>query len=319
MLQAVVSCFRNSFNFTGRASRSENNYFALFIFIVSITFDITSEIVPPMMTLGNIFRLLAALPSVSLIIRRLHDTNMSGWNYLWIFIVPFLVFFTKNTFFLVGWLPYIYWLCFKAGDNRTNQYGPNPLQGSNVGINYGEPKANPMFEAIWRAEIEMPLMSSPLNGNDFLGKWTENEEKILEDGLFKLGIGAAVTALCQVYPWINKEIKIGFNQFLRDAFPKMRESDYLDHEKFYGEYSEAYYGNSSIFDCFLDFIETKDSLFAEKIKERVNKKELQPIFDDFIKHQFYDNKVTVYTETQKEHGDKFERYILENSLSSVSN
>ena len=138
MLQAVVSCFRNSFNFTGRASRSENNYFALFIFIVSITFDITSEIVPPMMTLGNIFRLLAALPSVSLIIRRLHDTNMSGWNYLWIFIVPFLVFFTKNTFFLVGWLPYIYWLCFKAGDNRTNQYGPNPLQGSNVGINYGE-------------------------------------------------------------------------------------------------------------------------------------------------------------------------------------
>ena len=102
---------------------------------------------------------------------------MSGWNYLWIFIFPFLALFTKNVFFLVGFLPHIYWLFFKAGDNRTNQYGPNPLQGSNVGINYGEPKANPMFEAIWRAEIEMPLMSSPLNGNDFLGKWTENEEK----------------------------------------------------------------------------------------------------------------------------------------------
>ena len=72
----------------------------------------TIEIIPgvPTLILSEITRGILILPNTSLIIRRLHDINKSGW---WM-----LLFFT-----IVGIIPMLYWLYFKEGDQSENNYG----------------------------------------------------------------------------------------------------------------------------------------------------------------------------------------------------
>ena len=55
----------------------------------------------------------SSIAGLSLVARRLHDVNKSGW---W-----FLIFFT-----IVGMLFLIYWYC-KKGDAGDNRFGKNPL------------------------------------------------------------------------------------------------------------------------------------------------------------------------------------------------
>jgi len=63
------------------------------------------------------------IPEVAVSIRRLHDTNKSGW---WI-LLNFSIFFplispTLLLFSLIGISTLIYFYCLQ-GDNRTNDYG----------------------------------------------------------------------------------------------------------------------------------------------------------------------------------------------------
>ena len=120
--EAIKSGFNNYVNFNGRASRSEYNYWTLFVILISFL----AEIIDPSDyysntggTLGLIWTVIIFLPALSMVIRRLHDSNKSGWYYLWALTI-------------IGLFPVIYWLCFKAGDNSTNQYGENPLSGSGL-------------------------------------------------------------------------------------------------------------------------------------------------------------------------------------------
>ena len=53
------------------------------------------------------------IPSISVFVRRLHDTNLSGW---WFFV----------GFTVIGLFAILYWLCEK-GDNDDNRFGSNPL------------------------------------------------------------------------------------------------------------------------------------------------------------------------------------------------
>lgn len=57
-------------------------------------------------TFGNL------LPSLAVSVRRLHDTNKSGW---WLF-MAFLP--------LIGWIILLIWMC-QDSDYRTNKYGVN--------------------------------------------------------------------------------------------------------------------------------------------------------------------------------------------------
>ena len=50
---------------------------------------------------------------LSLIARRLHDVNKSGWWYLLIFTI-------------IGSIPILYWFVQK-GDEADNRFGPDPL------------------------------------------------------------------------------------------------------------------------------------------------------------------------------------------------
>ena len=131
-----IKCLRNYANFEGRASRAELWYFLLYwcvtyFFIIIIDGQIGysflnledlpyNEYLPIGKFYSNVgilvffYRPLTLVPSFAVIVRRLHDLNMSGkWAYS--FIIPplgiiLLLFLTKS------------------GDKNKNQYGNPPLK-----------------------------------------------------------------------------------------------------------------------------------------------------------------------------------------------
>lgn len=121
--QAIQSCFKNYIGFEGRACRSEFWYWTLFFMIVSVATLILDSLLftgsvmlamDSLSPLNTLFSLALFLPSLALIIRRLHDTGRSGWWVLPVFIP------------VVGIIFYIAWGAQK-GDGTSNQFGANPL------------------------------------------------------------------------------------------------------------------------------------------------------------------------------------------------
>ena len=131
-----IKCIKNYSNFEGRASRAELWYFLLYwcviyFFIIIIDGQIGysflnledlpyNEYLPIGKFYSNVgilvffYRPLTLVPSFAVIVRRLHDLNMSGkWAYS--FIIPplgiiLLLFLTRS------------------GDKNKNQYGNPPLK-----------------------------------------------------------------------------------------------------------------------------------------------------------------------------------------------
>lgn len=114
--------FENYANFNGRARRSEYWYFLLANIILILPFYALMIFAAVsnmqwLATLAGIVYVLAILgliiPSIALVVRRLHDLNKSGWNYFMGFIP------------LVGPILLLVWLCTE-GTPGTNSYGPDP-------------------------------------------------------------------------------------------------------------------------------------------------------------------------------------------------
>ncbi|WP_201832419.1 DUF805 domain-containing protein [Microvirga zambiensis] len=116
--QAVKTCLNKYATFSGRAQRSEYWYFFLFTAAVNIVASVLDAAV-----FGDtpVFYLIATLalilPSVAAGIRRLHDTDKSGW-WLLISLVP-----------VIGIIVLIVFFC-QRGTVGANRFGPDPLQGS---------------------------------------------------------------------------------------------------------------------------------------------------------------------------------------------
>ncbi len=119
--QSIKSCYSQYVTFSGRAARSEYWFFTLFSVLALIACAILDH------ALGlafagfygpfyAIFALANFLPSISVLVRRLHDTDRSGWWY-WILLVP-----------LVGFILLIVWFCTR-GTAGANKYGADPLGG----------------------------------------------------------------------------------------------------------------------------------------------------------------------------------------------
>lgn len=79
--EAVQRAFQNYCNFSGRASRSEYWWFALFAFIAGIAAQIVGGIFSDSMAqiLSSIVSLGLFLPNLGLLFRRLHDNDHTGW------------------------------------------------------------------------------------------------------------------------------------------------------------------------------------------------------------------------------------------------
>ena len=103
-------------DFSGRAHRTEFWMFVLFSVIITIALSVIGYVVMGsngQSALSGIYGLAVLLPSLGVEVRRLHDTNHTGW---WILIglVP-----------LIGSLVLLYFLV-QDSDAGDNQYGPNP-------------------------------------------------------------------------------------------------------------------------------------------------------------------------------------------------
>lgn len=114
-----LKVLRNYAEFKGRARRTEFWMFALFNFIftvIAIIIDIQMGTFSEVVSLGvlsGLYSLFVLIPSIAVSVRRLHDTNRSGWWFLLIFI-PF-----------IGplWLLVLYIIEGTHGDNK---YGHDP-------------------------------------------------------------------------------------------------------------------------------------------------------------------------------------------------
>ncbi len=100
--------------FSGRARRSEYWYFVLFYIIIMIGMSLLDSVfgtAPGFFTYA--FYLLILLPSLSVTVRRLHDTDRSGW---WVLITLIPV---------IGGIVMIVFTV-QEGTRGDNRFGPDP-------------------------------------------------------------------------------------------------------------------------------------------------------------------------------------------------
>jgi uncharacterized membrane protein YhaH (DUF805 family) len=116
--QAIKICLNKYATFSGRAQRSEYWYFFLLMIIVNIVASVLdSAIFGDIPVLYLIATLALLVPSIAAAVRRLHDTDRSGW-WLLLGFIP-----------VVGDIVLIVFFC-QRGTVGSNQFGPDPLQAS---------------------------------------------------------------------------------------------------------------------------------------------------------------------------------------------
>ncbi len=108
-----LSCLKEHYaDFKGRARRKEYWMFVLFNFIASWVLMLLGSLIK-FPWLGYIYALAVLVPSLAVLVRRLHDTGRSGW---WFFIgfVP-----------IVGGIWLLVLMCLDS-QPEANNWGENP-------------------------------------------------------------------------------------------------------------------------------------------------------------------------------------------------
>ena len=114
--EAVRSGFDHYVKFDGRASRPAFWWWFLFGVLVGIGATIIDAIIGTFGVVSGLVSLALLLPNLSVAIRRLHDTDHTGW---WVLIglIPIIGFIVLLIFYL------------RQSDPGENQYGPPPAEG----------------------------------------------------------------------------------------------------------------------------------------------------------------------------------------------
>jgi len=104
--------------FTGRAGRAEFWTFTLVNFAISMVLNFIGFLGLGFISsiaagIGSIYGLAVLIPGIAVAIRRLHDTDKSGW-YLLLGLIP-----------VIGTIGLIYLLAQESNPDE-NQFGPNP-------------------------------------------------------------------------------------------------------------------------------------------------------------------------------------------------
>ena len=121
-----IKALKNYINFKDRARRKEYWFFVLFNVIAGIVLGIVDNMTGTLNPetgyglLSGIYSLLVFLPALGVSVRRLHDTDRTGW---WI-LIAFIP--------LIGALVLLYFFVSDSQE-ETNRFGPNP-KGSEVEI-----------------------------------------------------------------------------------------------------------------------------------------------------------------------------------------
>jgi len=111
--QSISTCLSKYATFSGRASRSEYWWFVLFSVLVSFGTQFL-DIFLGLFLLNLIASLALLLPSLAVGVRRLHDTDRSGW-WLLLLLIP-----------VIGWIVVLVFNCMR-GTVGPNRFGEDPL------------------------------------------------------------------------------------------------------------------------------------------------------------------------------------------------
>jgi uncharacterized membrane protein YhaH (DUF805 family) len=104
--ESIKTCFSKYADFSGRATRSEFWWWALFATLASAATGVVSSV------LSGVFSLAVLLPYLAVGARRLHDTDKSGWLQL-VGLIP-----------VIGWIVLIFW--FVQEGKEPNRFGTAP-------------------------------------------------------------------------------------------------------------------------------------------------------------------------------------------------
>ena len=114
MIEAYKKYLNNYANFKGRSTRSDYWFVILANYLIGFALGLVGGFMPDlyklMMALSYAYSLAVLIPSIALVVRRLHDINKSGWYYL-LTLIP-----------LAGPIILLIFLC-RASVNENNQYG----------------------------------------------------------------------------------------------------------------------------------------------------------------------------------------------------
>ena len=102
--------------FSGRARRKEYWMFLLFNLLIAVTLGVIEGVLGSPGVLGLLYTLAVLIPGLAVTIRRLHDTDRTGW-WLLIGLVP-----------LIGTIVILVFMIIE-GDASDNEYGPDPKAG----------------------------------------------------------------------------------------------------------------------------------------------------------------------------------------------
>ena len=118
--QAVSSGFSKYATFSGRARRSEYWYWVLFVILVTVVAAVADSLFKTRVTDGSpygwitlVVALALLIPGIAVTVRRLHDTDRSGWWYLLSFVCG------------IGALIVLIF-CIIEGTPGPNKYGDSP-------------------------------------------------------------------------------------------------------------------------------------------------------------------------------------------------
>jgi len=176
--RAVSTGFSKYATFKGRASKSEFWWFMLFTVLCAgiatslypdVDFSPPHKIDPKETPIAALVKLVLFVPQISVLVRRLHDVDKSGWWVLSVFPPCIFIFFDST-----------------PGENR---FGPNPngetiptdISTTNgIGLNLGDVvytkiEGIRIFEA---PDSTSPILMSCLKGQEFIYKGEVNADFI---------------------------------------------------------------------------------------------------------------------------------------------
>jgi uncharacterized membrane protein YhaH (DUF805 family) len=106
-IESIQTCYKKFFDFSGRASKSEYWWFQLYnaiIYVLTFVFQGDLSLLFSIVVIANI------IPTYAAAVRRIHDSDKSGWMVL-IAVIP-----------LIGL--YVIVLLLQDGSKGKNRFGP---------------------------------------------------------------------------------------------------------------------------------------------------------------------------------------------------
>ena len=114
--EAIQSVFKNYANFSGRARRSEYWYWSLALLFASVLVAFVGNFSEALGAILGLFFFACVIPSITVLVRRLHDVDKRGW-WLLLMLIP-----------IFGSIIILIWN-IQDGTKGTNGHGEDPKSG----------------------------------------------------------------------------------------------------------------------------------------------------------------------------------------------